>query len=459
MPLFVRTIDDATVLVNQASSPGTGWTTVASVQAAVDKARTDNRPLYVRPGIYDTQQVVVTAGTGGGNKCSIYATPGSVTFRLQSGSFAQNLFFVSGISDVRLSGLIFDGNNVAFTGINAESALVRFENSQRFLIEQCEFVRSVRVGTLVRNGSVGTIQNSQFSLCSFAVWSIDSLVNVSKNRIFNCQNNGVAIWRTNIENDGSLVEGNNISNIQSGSGTGANGNGITVFKAVGVRSIGNFISDCAYSSVRYFGGGSLVVANNYCWNSREVAIFIESPGTGSGRADTIGGSITGNIIAECADGIKVVNLAQGGDGIARRVTITGNQVAQVRKRQINDPGYVPTISNAVGIQVEGACVVSSNIVEGAEGVGIVAGTNLATEDLNVTGNLVTFSPIGIGYSNAGGAGQVMITGNQVRGATNGSVVPVTLVGAGPFQRVGTSEFGNVPDQQVGNLLVGHNRTY
>jgi len=113
----------------------------------------------------------------------------------------------------------------------------------------------------------------------------------------------------------------------------------------------------------------------------------------------------------------------------------------------------------VGIQVEGACVVSSNIVEGAEGVGIVAGTNLATEDLNVTGNLVTFSPIGIGYSNAGGAGQVMITGNQVRGATNGSVVPVTLVGAGPFQRVGTSEFGNVSDQQVGNLLVGHNRTY
>lgn len=104
-------------------------------------------------------------------------------------------------------------------------------------------------------------------------------------------------------------------------------------------------------------------------------------------------------------------------------------------------------------------MVSSNIVEEAEGVGIVAGKNLATEDLNVTRNLVTFAPIGIGYSDAGGAGQVMITSNQVRGATNGSVVPVTLVGAGPFQRVGTSEFGNVPDQQVGNLLVGHNRTY
>jgi len=93
MPLFVRTIEDATVLVNKASSPGTGWTTVASVQAAVDKARTDNRPLYVRPGIYDTQQVVVTAGTGGGNKCSIYATPGSVTFRLQSGSFESPRVF------------------------------------------------------------------------------------------------------------------------------------------------------------------------------------------------------------------------------------------------------------------------------------------------------------------------------------------------------------------------------
>jgi hypothetical protein len=49
-------------------------------------------------------------------------------------------------------------------------------------------------------------------------------------------------------------------------------------------------------------------------------------------------------------------------------------------------------------------------------------------------------------------------GSQALGATNDSVVTVTFAAAGPFQRIGMSEFGSVPDQQVGNLLVGHVRT-
>jgi len=50
-------------------------------------------------------------------------------------------------------------------------------------------------------------------------------------------------------------------------------------------------------------------------------------------------------------------------------------------------------------------------------------------------------------------------GSQALGATNDSVVTVTFAAAGPFQRIGMSEFGSVPDQQVGNLLVGHHQTY
>lgn len=130
------------------------------------------------------------------------------------------------------------------------------------------------------------------------------------------------------------------------------------------------------------------------------------------------------------------------------------------KRTINDPGYIPTVSNAGAITVEGACVVSANIIEGAAGLGIVAGTDAATQDLNVNGNLVLFSNIGIGFGSSSSYGQIVISGNQVRGASGGAIVPVFLNSSGNFLRVaGSTDYGNQYDAQISNAFLGNNRSY
>jgi hypothetical protein len=69
---------------------------------------------------------------------------------------------------------------------------------------------------------------------------------------------------------------------------------------------------------------------------------------------------------------------------------------------------------------EGGCVVSGNIIDTAAGFGIIAGTNTAASDLNINSNTILNSTIGIGFSTSTGAGQILISGNMVQGASGGS---------------------------------------
>jgi len=140
--------------------------------------------------------------------------------------------------------------------------------------------------------------------------------------------------------------------------------------------------------------------------------------------------------------------------------VAANQISQVRRRPINRPqdvnpgggSYQPVVSNAVGIQVEGLANVVGNLIDGAEGLGIVAGTNAGVQDLNITANVVTASTIAIGYSDQ--AGQIAVTSNLLRGATNGFIVPIQL--RENYRRVGTTERVG-QNGQFGNLFVASNR--
>jgi putative cofactor-binding repeat protein len=122
---------------------------------------------------------------------------------------------------------------------------------------------------------------------------------------------------------------------------------------------------------------------------------------------------------------------------------------------------VPTISIAFGIYVEGACVVSGNLIDSAEGWGIIAGHNASTRDLNINSNLILNSGIGIGYSSQTGAGQIVISSNQVQGASGGSIVSAVFNDTtGTVSRVsGSTDYGNQYDTQLGNVFVGNNRSY
>jgi hypothetical protein len=175
------------------------------------------------------------------------------------------------------------------------------------------------------------------------------------------------IWTSTVTGNGSIVSENNINGIQSGSGTGQNGNGILVFRAVAVTITANTISGCQYSAIRCNGGGDFVIQGNNCYGSREMAIFIEAPTAG---IDLNGAVVSGNIIDTAGNGIAVANSGTGGQGTAKSVTITGNRVTNIIHQTINDPGYVPTVSIAYGIYAEGAAVISGNLVDGAAGIGI-----------------------------------------------------------------------------------------
>lgn len=448
MAFFMRTFDAVTVLAAQSASPGPGWTSIANVQAAFDEARLNGRPLFIRPGVYPTGHITVTPGNGGGAPLSVSAVPGTAALKLTGG---DNLMSIIGVASCRIEGVIFDGANAGFSNPRPFSALLEISGADP-LAANCVFKNSVRTGIYVRDGGTPRIIDNHFDHCSYAVWSLDSTSIIKDNAIENCANNAIMVWRSTVAKDGSMVVGNSINGVDSGGGNGQNGNGVNVYRAASVTVSGNRIFNCAYSAVRCNGGGGAIVSGNNIFNCREVAIFLEAPQAG---LNFTGGVVMGNIIDTAGDGVVVTNSGLYEDGTARRVAVTGNVISNVAPRVSKGASY----GGGWGIAVEGACVVSGNIIESAATLGIRAGTNDAAEDLNITGNTVLNSPMGIGWSNNAKAGQVLITSNQIRNAPGGGVAPVDYDGATSRRVAGSAEYGNQPGTQIGNAYIANNRVY
>ena len=454
MTFYTKPLDNCVVLQTNTSSPGGDWAVVSDVQTAINQARSQGVPLFVRPGVYSTSAITVDSSEGGGQMLAISCLPGTASFQLTSG---DNLLAVQGIS-CRIEGLIFDGDNVTFSNLQDSSALLKLDAAPNANIAGCAFQNSVACGIYVPGGSIARIAHCAFNNCNYGLWALDSTIMADSNNVENCANNGIMVWTSTVTGNSSSITNNFINTIGSQSGTGQNGNGINVFRAVAVNIIGNRFNACQYSSIRCNGGGDAIIIGNNCYNSREMAIFLEAPTQG---VNFTGAVVVGNMIDNAGNGISVADSGQSGLGIARSVAITGNRITNVVNRIIDDPGYVPTVSIGFGIYTEGACVVSGNLVDTAAGIGIVAGHNASTADLNISSNLVVNSPIGVGYSDQAGAGQIVISGNQIQGANGGGVVSVVFDDStGTMSREsGSQDYGNQYDSQIGNVLFGNNRSY
>lgn len=270
-------------------------------------------------------------------------------------------------------------------------------------------------------------------------------------------NNGIAVWRDTITGDSSTISGNLINGIDTvNGGTGQNGNGVSVFRAVGVTVSDNRIFNTQYSAVRRNGGGLHNVCNSNIFGARETAIFIEAPGAG---VDLTGCIVSNNSIDTAGSGINVANSGLYNDGISRSVVVEGNRISNVTDNIVSglDGGSATTGGN--GIIVEQDCVVSGNLIENVAGVGVQAGINDGARDLVVTRNLVRGAKMGISVSNhavSSSGRSVVVSGNIVRSASVGGVVPTVFTGAG-LDRVGTVEYGNDLATAVGSVTFGHNR--
>ena len=257
---------------------------------------------------------------------------------------------------------------------------------------------------------------------------------ITGNRIAECGNAGIRIWRSQNGADGSLITNNRIEKIDwRGGGNGQNGNGINIFKADEVVVSDNHITDCAFTAVRLNSTNNTSVSGNICIRSGEVAIFSEFAFSGS--------VIANNIIDGAAAGISITNLDQGG----QLATCLGNIVRNITPASLVNPDTTPT-----GIFAEANTAISGNTVQNVPGIAIGAGYGPFLRNVLISTNVISDSHIGIGVSVVEDCGPVHIADNMIYNPTKFAAIglrwtdiaePDLLANADRFPHVTVS--GNV----------------
>ncbi len=282
-------------------------------------------------------------------------------------------------------------------GFAAGMAALVIEASDAITLERCRF-RDADIGVAITDAAV-TIRDCAFTeLGDAAIHAMDSRgLHIAGNRIDQCGNAGIRIWRSQSGPDGSIVMANRIGNIDwRGGGNGQNGNGINIFKADEVIVASNHISDCAFTAVRLNSTNNSQVSGNTCLRSGEVAIFSEFAFSGS--------IIASNIVDGAATGISITNLDSGG----QLAVCSGNIVRNITPSSLVNPDTIP-----IGIFAEAETAITGNTVQGVPGLAIGAGYGPFLRNVLISGNVVSESNIGIGVSVVDGAGAVHIGGNAV----------------------------------------------
>lgn len=301
------------------------------------------------------------------------------------------------------SGLVI--RNVGFQHGESETldqpALLLIDSCETVRLERCSFRGGPNSGLGIGSSSV-TVTDCDFTgHGDAAIHSLDSLgLVITGNRISDCGNAGIRIWRSESGSDGSIVTGNRIEKIDwRGGGNGQNGNGINIFRADEVIIADNRIADCAFSAVRLNTTNNTSVTGNVCLRSGEVAIFSEFAFTGS--------VIANNIVDVAATGISITNLDSGG----QLAVCSGNIV-----RNITPASAVNPDTNPVGIVAEAETAITGNTVQNVPGgVGIAAGFGPFLRNVLIADNVISGASLGIGVSVVEDAGAVHIADNIISG--------------------------------------------
>ena len=288
--------------------------------------------------------------------------------------------------------------DIGFAGDSGTEALFGVEASDGITLDRCLF-RDSPGTALSLYRSAATIRDCDFAgHGDAAIHALDSTgLLISGNRIADCGNAGIRVWRSETGPDGSIVSHNRIARIDwRGGGNGQNGNGINVYLADEVLVTDNHIADCAFTAIRLNTTRNTIVSDNQCFNSGEVAIFSEFGFSGS--------VIANNIVDGAAGGITMTNLDTGGEV----AVCSGNIVRNIFPRSAVNPDTTP-----FGIFAEAEAAITGNVVENVPGTAIGAGWGPYLRNVLVASNVVRMSRIGIAVSLADGAGAVTLSANLV----------------------------------------------
>ncbi len=365
----------------------------ANLQRAIDRAADLNQPLHVPTGDYAVSNIVLPRAT------HLIGVAGRTRF-VAAG--AGPLLTSRGADVLHLAGLSFDA---PASGPAAEEALVQVDGCDGLLIRDCDFGRSQGNG-LALTGCAGTIAGNRFrNAQGAALFARDGGgLMIEGNRVTDCYDNGILIWRSEPGEDGAIVTGNRIARIGARSGgEGQWGNGINLYRAGGIIVAHNRIEDCAFTAVRVNAGPNCQIVGNNCARLGEVAIYAEFAFDGAVIAD--------NIVSQAALGISVTNFNQGG----RLATVSGNLVRDLFTRDHWEP-------RGIGISVEADTVLDGNVVENAPVAGLNLGWGRYLRNVLARGNLVRNAPIGLAVSVAEGVGRAVISGNLFDDTPTGAII-------------------------------------
>lgn len=355
-------------------------------------------PVFLPPGIY------VVSGLSLPRRVWLSGVPGATRI-IYGGD--RHMILADDADHIELSGIVFDG---ASRWIDEPlRGLLHFRRVRELVMESCDVVGSGRNGiALERVG--GRIEHCTVSRTADAgIYSIDATrLNISGNRISDCDNGGILVHRWQTGDDGTMVTGNRVERILArNGGTGQFGNGINAFRADNVMISNNSVLDCAFSAIRANSSSNIQIVGNSAIRSGETAIYAEFAFEGA--------VINANLVDRAANGISVVNYDEGG----RLASCSGNVV-----RNLSAKGpYTPAPPGfGIGIAVEADCAATGNVVENASLHGMMIGWGEFMRNVVATGNVIRQAPTGIAVSVVRGAGSAVITDNLIERASNGAIV-------------------------------------
>jgi uncharacterized secreted repeat protein (TIGR03808 family) len=383
--------DDALHAVDFGVVPGSADDQSQALQDAIDAAATGGQKLVLPPGPIFVADIVFAS------RLVIEGTPGSTQL---TGSNGAAIGAFTDVSDARVTNVIFAGT------AGDMNALIVVASSVSVSFTQCSFIDGARTGLLITD-SVVTIADCDFRVhADAAIHALDNrALLITGNRISDCGNAGIRIWRSQSGPDGSIVSQNRISTIgATDGGNGQNGNGINVFKADNVIVSDNHIADCAFTAIRLNATNNTQVSGNTCLSSGEVAIFSEFGFSGS--------VIANNIVDGAAGGISMTNYNEGG----HLAVCTGNIVRNIAPKSLVNPDTTP-----FGIAAEAEAAVTGNTVTRVPGPAFVAGYGPYLSNVLISGNVMQDVLVGVAVSVAPGAGSAQIANNIIIGSQHAIV--------------------------------------
>jgi len=369
-----------------------------ALQRAIDQAAGARVPLVLPPGVYRAGDLSLRDGT------RLVGIRGATRLVLAQG---PSLVSSSHADHIALTGLTLDG---AGRPLPEGRGLVHLTLGRDVRIEDCEVTTPTRHGIVLEQIEGAVTRTSVAAPAGTAIHSLDAhgLI-IAGNIIRGAGNNGIAIWRQETGDDGTMVLDNVIEDTAArDGGSGQNGNAINVFRADNVTVRGNRIRGAAFSAVRGNAASNLQVIANACSGLGEVALYVEF-----GFAGAV---IAGNTVDGAAVGVSVTNFNEGG----RLAVVQGNMIRNLLARRPS--GMEPNDAAGIGIGVEADSAVTGNVIEDAPTAGIRLGWGQYLRDVAVTGNVVRRAGIGIAVSVAPGAGSALIADNLIAATRHGAVV-------------------------------------